>query len=44
MDIALIIIGLTAGEDQDSKNQTGSYLLTKEEVVHNCFSNFPIPL
>lgn len=33
MDIALIIIGRTAGEDQDSKNQTGSYLLTKEEVV-----------
>ncbi len=33
MDIGLIIIGRTAGEDQDSKNQTGSYLLTKEEVV-----------
>lgn len=32
-DIALIIIGRTAGEDQDSKNQTGSYLLTKEEEV-----------
>ncbi|WP_195986448.1 glycoside hydrolase family 3 protein [Clostridium sp. D53t1_180928_C8] len=32
-DIALVIIGRTAGEDQDSKNQSGSYLLTKEEEV-----------
>lgn len=30
-DIALVIIGRTAGEDQDSKNEPGSYLLTKEE-------------
>ena len=30
-DIALVIIGRTAGEDQDSKNEPGSYLLTEEE-------------
>lgn len=30
-DIALVIIGRTAGEDQDSKNEAGSYLLTEEE-------------
>lgn len=32
-DIALVIIGRTAGEDQDSKNEPGSYLLTTEEEV-----------
>ena len=32
-DIALIIIGRTAGEDQDSKNEPGSYLLTEEEEI-----------
>ena len=32
-DIALVIIGRTAGEDQDSKNESGSYLLTEEEEV-----------
>ena len=30
-DIALVMIGRTAGEDQDSKNEAGSYLLTEEE-------------
>lgn len=30
-DIALVIIGRTAGEDQDNKNESGSYLLTEEE-------------
>lgn len=30
-DIALIIIGRTAGEDQDMKNEPGSYLLTDLE-------------
>lgn len=30
-DIALVIIGRTAGEDQDSKNEPGSYLLTDDE-------------
>lgn len=30
-DIALVIIGRTAGEDQDSKNEPGSYLLTEDE-------------
>lgn len=32
-DIALVIIGRTAGEDQDSKNESGSYLLTEEEEI-----------
>ena len=30
-DIALIVIGRTAGEDQDLKNEPGSYLLTELE-------------
>lgn len=30
-DIAIVIIGRTAGEDQDNKNEAGSYLLTVEE-------------
>lgn len=30
-DIALVIIGRTAGEDQDSKNEAGSYLLSEDE-------------
>ena len=30
-DIALVMIGRTAGEDQDSKNEAGSYLLTDVE-------------
>lgn len=32
-DIALVIIGRTAGEDQDNKNEPGSYLLTEEEEI-----------
>lgn len=30
-DVALVIIGRTAGEDQDNKNEEGSYLLTETE-------------
>ena len=30
-DIALVIIGRTAGEDQDNVNEAGSYLLTAAE-------------
>ena len=30
-DAAIIIIGRTAGEDQDNKNEPGSYLLTPQE-------------
>jgi len=30
-DVAVIIIGRTAGEDQDNKNAQGSYLLTEHE-------------
>ncbi|MBE5830482.1 MAG: beta-glucosidase [Butyrivibrio sp.] len=30
-DVAVFIIGRTAGEDQDNKNEPGSYLLTDEE-------------
>jgi beta-glucosidase len=32
-DTAVFIIGRTAGEDQDNKNEEGSYLLTKEETA-----------
>ncbi len=31
-DAAIFIIGRTAGEDQDNKNEQGSYLLTDEEL------------
>lgn len=31
-DVALVIIGRTAGEDQDTRNEEGSYLLTKIEI------------
>ncbi len=30
-DVAIVLIGRTAGEDQDNKNERGSYLLTEEE-------------
>ncbi len=30
-DAALVVIGRTAGEDQDNKNEAGSYLLTETE-------------
>lgn len=30
-DVAVVIIGRTAGEDQDNKNEAGSYLLTETE-------------
>ncbi len=32
-EAAVFIIGRTAGEDQDNKNEQGSYLLTDEEVL-----------
>ena len=31
-DVAVFIIGRTAGEDQDNKNEPGSYLLTDDET------------
>lgn len=31
-DVALVIIGRTAGEDQDNKEEEGSYLLTQTEL------------
>ena len=41
-DIALVIIGRTAGEDQDNKNEAGSYLLTdiEKEMIAKVSSNF----
>lgn len=30
-DAAIVVLGRTAGEDQDNRNDEGSYLLTKEE-------------
>ena len=41
-DIALVIIGRTAGEDQDNKNEAGSYLLTKTEeaMIEKVSKNF----
>jgi len=30
-DAAIVVVGLTAGEDQDNKNEAGSYLLTDTE-------------
>ena len=35
-DIAIVIIGRTAGEDQDARNEAGSYLLTQleKEMIH----------
>lgn len=32
-DVAVFIIGRTAGEDKDNKNEQGSFLLTDEEVA-----------
>ena len=41
-DVAVIILGRTAGEDKDNKAEEGSYLLTKteEEMVHTVCSVF----
>lgn len=35
-DVAVIVIGRTAGEDQDNKNEEGSYLLTdiEKDMIH----------
>lgn len=41
-DVALIIIGRTAGEDQDTKDEAGSYRLTdiEESMINNVTSVF----
>ena len=41
-DVAVIVIGRTAGEDQDNKAEEGSYYLTKEEknMIEKVCSNF----
>lgn len=41
-ETALVIIGRTAGEDQDAKNERGSYLLTEteEEMLKNVCTTF----
>lgn len=36
-DVAIVVIGRTAGEDQDNSNMPGSYLLTEDE--HNMLKN-----
>ncbi len=42
-DYGLVIIGRTAGEDQDNSNQPGSYLLTdaEEEMLEKVRQHFP---
>lgn len=41
-DIALVVIGRTAGEDQDSRNEEGSFLLTsiEEDMIAKVSKNF----
>ncbi len=41
-DVAIILIGRTAGEDQDNRNERGSYLLTEaeEEMLANVTAAF----
>lgn len=41
-DVAIIIIGRTAGEDQDARNESGSYLLTQleEELIEKVSRHF----
>ncbi len=48
-DVAVVIIGRTAGEDQDNKAEAGSYLLTEEEhkmlvKVCGCFEKVVVLL
>lgn len=48
-DLAIVIIGRTAGEDQDNKNEKGSYLLTdlEEDMLYkvcNCFDRVVVVL
>lgn len=42
-DVALVIIGRTAGEDQDNRNAPGSFLLTDTErdMLHRVCQHFP---
>ncbi len=41
-DMAIVIIGRTAGEDQDNKNEAGSYLLTdtEKDMIHKVSKAF----
>lgn len=41
-DVAIVMIGRTAGEDKDNKMEAGSYLLTKEEedMLENVCADF----
>ena len=41
-DMAIVVIGRTAGEDQDTKAEEGSYFLTKteEDMIHKVCKNF----
>jgi beta-glucosidase len=42
-DVAVVIIGRTAGEDQDARNEPGSYLLTEleEKLIGQVSNHFP---
>jgi beta-glucosidase len=42
-DGAIVIIGRTAGEDQDARNESGSYLLTEleEKLIEQVSNHFP---
>lgn len=42
-DAAVVVIGRTAGEDQDNRNEAGSYLLTEEEkkLIRMVSEKFP---
>jgi beta-glucosidase len=42
-DVAIVIIGRTAGEDQDARNESGSYLLTEleEKLIEQVSNHFP---
>jgi beta-glucosidase len=42
-DVAIVIIGRTAGEDQDARNEPGSYLLTEleEKLIEQVSNHFP---
>lgn len=42
-DVAIVIVGRTAGEDQDARNEPGSYLLTEleEKLIEQVSNHFP---
>lgn len=42
-DVAVVIVGRTAGEDQDARNEPGSYLLTEleEKLIEQVSNHFP---